>query len=177
MRCDSESTFFSGAGHSPPCPELTPLSFLGPVFPWKQLSNCLWSCCPHIFLRNQPWELLGSWLTVPLPWAQKGSAATCWPPVAWGDNISDPAFAPWVTVAGMPGFALPNKASRASKLQNDSSNFLFSPHKVINERISAVNSLGCFIIYLYFFTIHLSITQNFHWHQQDLQYLFFCLII
>lgn len=37
------------------------------VFPQKQLSNCLWSCCQPSLLRNQPWELLGSWLAVPLP--------------------------------------------------------------------------------------------------------------
>lgn len=94
----------------------------------------------------------------PFPGAQRPLLPYAGPAVAWGDNISDPAFAPWLTVAGTPGFTLPNRASGASKLRDDISHFLFSPHKVINERISAVNSLGCCIIYLYIFTIHLSIT-------------------
>lgn len=97
-------------------------------------------------------ELLGSWFSCAPPWGPGGLCchllALQWP---GGDNISEAAFAPWVTAAGTPGFTLPNKASRASKLRDDISHFLFSPHKVINERISAVNSLGCFIIYFYFF--------------------------
>lgn len=177
MRCNSESIFFSGTGHSSHCPELTPLWLSAEsaallVFPWEQ--ELLSTQLP--LLRSHPWGLLGSWFScAPSLGPRRALLPFAGPAVAWGDNISDPVFAPWVTVAGTPGFTPLNKTSRASKLWDGISHFLFSPHKIINERISAVNSLGCFIIYFHFFTIHLSITWNFHWNQQDLQYLFFLL--
>lgn len=155
MRCNSESTFIAGTGHSPPCPELTPLSLF-------RCWICSTSCFPTKKAQQLPVELLstqlaqepalgaaGQLISRAPSWAQKGSAAVCWPPVAWGDNISDPALAPWVTAPGTPGFALPNKAEHQSCRMIPGT--FPSHHTVINERISAVNSLGCFIIYLYFF--------------------------
>lgn len=118
--------------------------------------------------------LLGSWFNCALSlgpkWALLPYVGST---VAWGSNISESAFATWITVAGFIGFALPNKASKTSKLQDYSSHFLFSQQKVVNERISAVNIQAYFIIYLYFYTIHLSITWNFHQNQQALWYFFF----
>lgn len=146
------------------------------VFQWEQLTAACGAAVSRASSGASPGPA-GSWFSCAPPWGPGGLCchllALQWP---GGDNISEAAFAPWVTAAGTPGFTLPNKASRASKLRDDISHFLFSPHKVINERISAVNSLGWFIIYFYFFfTIHLSITWNCHWNQQDLQYLFFLL--
>lgn len=177
-----ESIFFSGTGHSPPCAELVSPSS------W-------WICSTYCFFMNTekhlPVELmstglshesaggllLGSWVNCTLSpgptWSLLPYACST---VAWGGNISESAFAAWITVAGVLGFTLPKKASRASKVQDYTGHVLFLQQKVINERISVVNSQGFFIIYLYFYTIHLSITWNFHRHQQALWYFFFPLL-
>lgn len=121
------------------------------VFQWEQLTAACGAAVSRASSGASPGPA-GSWFSCAPPWGPGGLCchllALQWP---GGDNISEAAFAPWVTAAGTPGFTLPNKASRASKLRDDISHFLFSPHKVINERISAVNSLGWFIIYFYFF--------------------------
>lgn len=143
-------------------------------FSMKTSQNCLWSCCQHGFLRISPGSCWGADSAVPLPWGPGGLCchllALQWP---GGTNfrlcLCTLGYSCWHSRLHSP------KASRVSKLWDYISHFLFSPHKVINERISAVNSLGCFIIYFHFFTIHLSITWNFHWNQQDLQYPFFLL--
>lgn len=51
------------------------------------------------------------------------------------------------------------KASRSSKLQDYTSRLFFSQQKVRNERISAVNSRGYFIIYLFLF-LHITPEHN-----------------
>lgn len=132
------------------------------------------ACGPAV--TGLPWEsALAAAGAVSLPWAQQGSAALFWPCSGPGGTI----FQPLLLHPGSQLLALQASLSQTkpAELPDDIGPFLLSPHKVINERISVVNSLDCFIIYFYFFTIHLSITWNFHWNQQDLQYLFFCLVI
>lgn len=141
------------------------------VFPCKQLKLPV-DLLSQGFLGNQPWQLLE---LCPFPGPSRALLPFSGPAVARGGTI----FQPLLLHPGSQLLALQASLSQTkpAELPDDIGPFLLSPHKVINERISVVNSLDCFIIYFYFFTIHLSITWNFHWNQQDLQYLFFCLVI
>lgn len=123
--------FFSGTGHSPSCPELTPLwlsadSAARFVFPWEQLTV---ACGAAVNTASSPREsslgAAGQLIQLcPFPGAQQGSAAICWPCSGLGGQYLSPWFYTLgYTVAGTPGFTLLNKASRASKLRDGISPF------------------------------------------------------
>lgn len=155
MRCNSESIFFFLWHWSFPMLPWADISLVkcwicSSCFSMKTSQNCLWSCCQHGFLRISPGSCWGADSAVPLPWGPGGLCchllALQWP---GGTNfrlcLCTLGYSCWHSRLHSP------KASRVSKLWDYISHFLFSPHKVINERISAVNSLGCFIIYFHFF--------------------------
>lgn len=178
MGCNSESIIFFLWHWSFPTLPWADIS----VFVWvlnlqllffhANSSNCLWTCCHRASLGISPGSC---WSCVP----SLGPAGLCCPFLALQWPGGGKIFQPLLLHPGSQLLALQASLSQTkpAELPDDIGSFLLSPHKVINERISVVNSLDCFIIYFYFFTIHLSITWNFHWNQQDLQYLFFCLVI
>lgn len=148
------------------------------VSSWIQISNCPWSCCRYGFRWISRWSTAGQRIQLsPFPGAQALSAAICWLRAGLGGQYFRVCCCNLDYGCCHVGFSLPNKASRASKPQDYTSHLLFSQQKVTNERISAVNSWGYFIIYLYFYTIHLGTTWNFRRNQQALWYFFFCLEI